>query len=96
MATEIQAARLLLYFAASLAEQGNDCFTETAMAKLFAADVAQRCSYKSMLIGGGHGYMADSEMQRYYRDAPAFVIGGGTPEVLKDTISRGIQGRTIA
>lgn len=96
MATEIQAARLLLYFAAHLAEQGKDCSTETAMAKLFAADVAQRCSYNSMLIGGGHGYMAESEMQRYYRDAPAFVIGGGTPEILKDTIIRGIQRGTTA
>ena len=91
MATDIQAARLLLYFAAHLAERGEDCFTETAMAKLFAADVAQRCSYNSMLVGGGHGYMAESEMQRYYRDAPAFVIGGGTPEILKDTIVKGLQ-----
>ncbi len=93
MATEVEAARLLLYYAAWLKEQGKPCQAESAMAKLFACDVAKRNAEQGVLISGGHGYMMESEMQRYYRDSLAIVIGGGTPEIQKETISRELRRR---
>ena len=91
MATEVQAARLLVYYAAYLDEQGRSCYTEASMAKLFASDVAKRNAQQAVLIAGGHGYMMESEMQRYYRDSLGVVIGGGTPEIEKESISKGLQ-----
>ncbi len=91
MATEVEAARLLLYYAAWLREQGKPCDAEAAMAKLFACDVAKKNAEQAMLIAGGHGYMMESEMQRYFRDSLAIVIGGGTPEIQKETISRELR-----
>ena len=93
MATEVEAARLLLYYAAWLKEKGKPCHAETAMAKLFACDAAKRSAEQSVLIAGGHGYMMESEMQRYYRDSLAIVIGAGTPEIQKETISRELRRR---
>ena len=91
MATEVEAARLLTYYAAYLKEQGKPCYTESAMAKFFACDVATRVSEQGLLVAGGHGYMLESEMQRYFRDVMAVVIGGGTPEIQKEAIIRGLR-----
>lgn len=88
IAVGIQAARLLMYYAACLKEQGKDSYVESSMAKLLACDVAKQSAEQGVLVAGGYGYMMESEMQRYYRDSLGIVIGGGTPEIEKETIAR--------
>ena len=88
MATDIEAARWLLYRMAWLYDQGNECRKEGAMTKLFSSDVAIRCAEEAMRIHSGAGYIAESVVQRLYRDAMLFHITEGTTEVQQIVISR--------
>jgi alkylation response protein AidB-like acyl-CoA dehydrogenase len=88
MATRIEATRLLTYSAAEKKDRGERCDLEVGMAKVFAADTAVEVSLEAMKIFGGNGYAKDFAIERYYRDAPLTLIGGGTGEVLRLMIAR--------
>ena len=90
MATGIDAARLLAYRAADLQDKGLRFATEAAMAKLFAADVAMSAATQGIQIHGGYGYMMDSPMQRYFRDAKIESIYEGTSEIMRLIIARSL------
>ena len=88
MAMQVQAARLLTWWAASKLDRGERADQETAMAKVFASEVALQASLESMRVHGGYGYSAEYEVERLYRDAPLMAIGEGTNEILKTVIAR--------
>ena len=88
MATKIQAARLLTYDAAAKKDRGERVDLETGMAKLFASEACQEITLEAMRIHGGAGFIKDSPVARYYRDAPLMIIGEGTNEVLRLVIAR--------
>lgn len=88
MATEIQAARLLTYWAASKLDRGERADLESSMAKLFASEVALRASLDALRIHGGYGYSTEFDVERYYRDAPLMAIGEGTSDILKTVIAK--------
>ena len=92
MATEIDAARLLVYRAASLLDAGAPFVTEASMAKLFASRVAVECADRAVQLHGGTGYFAPTTAERLYRDARVTEIYEGTSEVQRMIISRGILG----
>ncbi len=87
MATEIQTARLLLYYTTWLVEQTRSCSLESAMAKYYASEVAKHVSLQAMQIFGGYGYMMEYDIQRFVRDALVLPIGGGTTQILKNIIA---------
>jgi len=90
MATEIEAASLLIYRSAHLKETGQSVSRESAMAKLFASEVAVRVANDAVQIFGGYGYMKDFPVEKYYRDAKLCTIGEGTSEIQKIVIGRSI------
>jgi butyryl-CoA dehydrogenase len=92
MATEIDAARLLVYRAAWLKDQGRPYSTESAMAKLFASEVAQRATNSAIQVLGGYGYITEYRVERYLRDAKLTEIGEGTSEIQRMVIARNLLG----
>jgi len=90
MATEIDAARLLTYRAARLADQGCRVTREGAMAKLFAGEVAVRVANEAVQIHGGYGFIKDYPAEKYYRDVKLCTIGEGTSEIQRLVIAREI------
>ncbi len=87
MATETDAARLLAWRAAALADAGQPFATEAAMAKLFASDVAVRAARDCVQIFGGYGYLCEFPAERHYRDAKITEIYEGTSEIMKLVIA---------
>lgn len=92
LATEIEAARLLVYRAASRKDQGLSFTVETAMAKKFAGEMAMKVTQKGIQMWGGYGYMMDSPMQRHFRDAKIMEIYEGTSEIMRLIIARSVIG----
>ncbi len=90
MATEIEAARQLVYHAAQLREAGLPCLTEASMAKLFASEMAERVSSAALQIFGGSGYIRDYPVERIYRDVRVCQIYEGTSDVQRMVIARGL------
>jgi alkylation response protein AidB-like acyl-CoA dehydrogenase len=90
MATRIEASRLLIYSAAEKRDRGERCDLEAGMAKLFATETAAEVSLEAMRILGANGYSTDFPVERYYRDAPLLVIGGGTNELQRLIIARNL------
>ena len=90
MATGLESARLLLHKAAFLADQGERFTVAAAMAKLSAAELCMNASTKGIQIHGGYGYMMDSSLQRYFRDAKLTEIYEGTSEVQRIIIARDV------
>lgn len=88
MATEVQAARLLTWWAASALDSGSRADLETGMAKLYASEVCIKASLEAMRIHGGYGYSTEYEIERFYRDAPLMAIGEGTNDILRTVIAR--------
>ena len=88
MATKIEASRLLIYSAAAKKDRRERCDLEAGMAKLFATETAAEVSFEAMRILGGNGFSKDFPVERYYRDAPLLVIGGGTNELQRLIIAR--------
>ena len=88
MATEVQAARLLTWWAAAALDAGRRADLETGMAKLFASEICIRAALEAMRIHGGYGYSTEYEVERFYRDAPLMAIGEGTNEILRTVIAR--------
>lgn len=90
MATSIEAARLLVYKAAWLKDQGEDYTQASAMAKLYASQVAMDVTIEAVQIHGGYGYVREYHVERLMRDAKITQIYEGTSEIQKIVISRGI------
>ncbi|NOZ08171.1 MAG: acyl-CoA dehydrogenase, partial [FCB group bacterium] len=90
MATQIQAAKHLVYNAAWLKDQGYPVIKEAAMAKLFASETAMAVTTEAIQIHGGYGYLKDYNAERFFRDAKILTIGEGTSEVQRIIISREI------
>jgi len=88
MATDIDAARLLVYRAAYLEDQNVRFTKEAAMAKLFASEMAMRAAREAIQIFGGYGYTKDYPLERYFRDIKLCEIGEGTSEVQHMVIAR--------
>ncbi len=88
MATQIDAARLLTWRAAYLAEKGRPCTKEVSMAKAFAADVAMKVTTDAVQILGGYGYMRDYPVEKWMRDAKIMQIYEGTAQIQRLIIAR--------
>lgn len=88
MATELDAARLLTYRAAWLAQDGRSFTKEAAMAKLFASESCNRIAYKALQIFGGYGYIKDFAVERFFRDARVTTLYEGTSEIQRLVIAR--------
>ena len=96
MATRVQAARLLTWWAASRGDAGQRIDTEAAMAKYYASEAALENALDSMRVHGGAGYSTELDVERLYRDAPLMAIGEGTSDVQKIVMARGLlEGRTV-
>jgi alkylation response protein AidB-like acyl-CoA dehydrogenase len=93
MATELDAARLLILRAAWLQDQGARVTKESAMAKLYASEVATRACNQALQVHGGYGYMKDYPVERYLRDAKVCEIGEGTSEIQRLIIARQLLSR---
>lgn len=90
MATKIEAAKLLTYRSADMKQKGLNVNRESAMAKLYASEVAVSVANDGVQIFGGYGYTKDFPAEKYYRDAKLCTIGEGTSEIQKLVISRAI------
>ena len=90
MATQIEAARQLIWHAASLKDAGRPCLKEAAMAKLFASEMAERVCSDAIQVHGGYGYVSDFPVERIYRDVRVCQIYEGTSEVQKILIGRAL------
>ena len=88
MATQIEAARLLTRQAAALKDAGKKTTQQSAMAKLFASEVAVRVSEESVQIHGGYGYTKDYPAEKYWRDSKLCTIGEGTSEIQRLVIAK--------
>ena len=91
MATSVQAARLMTYWAATKLDSGERADVETGMAKLFASETAVTCALDSMRLHGAYGYSTELDIERLYRDAPLMAIGEGTNDILRTVIARGLS-----
>ncbi len=90
MATEIEAAKLLVYKAAKLKDEGKDYSQASAMAKLYASKVAMETTVEAVQVHGGYGYVKEYHVERLMRDAKITQIYEGTSEIQKVVISRGV------
>ena len=90
MATRIEAARQLIWHAASLKDAGQPCLKEAAMAKLFASEMAETVCSAAIQVFGGYGYVSDFPVERIYRDVRVCQIYEGTSEVQKILIARAL------
>lgn len=90
MATQIEAARQLVFHAAQLRESGLPCLSEASMAKLFASEMAERVCSDAIQIHGGYGYIADYPVERIYRDVRICQIYEGTSDVQRMVIARNL------
>ncbi len=93
MATEIDAARMMVYRAAWMKDQGVRYTKEAAMAKLYASEAAERACFKAIQIHGGYGYMREYDVERIYRDNRLTTIGEGTSEIQRLVIARQVLGK---
>jgi butyryl-CoA dehydrogenase len=96
MATEIEAARHLVYHAAWLRQRGESYKKEAAMAKLFTSELAMRATTKAVQLHGGYGYTTEYPVERMIRDAKVGEIGEGTSEILRIVIARELLGDLIS
>jgi butyryl-CoA dehydrogenase len=90
MATEIEAARLLMFSAAEMKDRGENYTTHASMAKLFASEMVNRITAKALQMHGGYGFTKEYPVERYYRDARVFTIYEGTSEIQRIVISNNI------
>jgi alkylation response protein AidB-like acyl-CoA dehydrogenase len=88
MATDIEAARQLTYYAAWLKSSEKPCRKEVHMAKIFATEIANNVANKAVQIFGGYGYMQEFEVERIYRDVRLINIGAGTSQIMKNVIAK--------
>lgn len=91
MATQIEAARQLIWHAASMKDAGKPCLKEAAMAKLFASEMAEKVCSDAIQIHGGYGYVSDFPVERIYRDVRVCQIYEGSSDIQKIWIGRGLM-----
>jgi len=91
MATDLEASRLLVYRCAWMIDNDIPCHTEAAMAKWFASEAAMNACNEALRIHASYGFAMDYPVQRFYRDAPFLLFGGGTSEILQGLIARGLD-----
>lgn len=94
MATEIEAARQLLYFVCDQIDSGKRCDTQASMVKLFATEMAERVTSEAIQIFGGAGYTKLFSVERYWRDARLTKIFEGTSEIQKRIIANNLLGKS--
>ena len=90
--TKLETARLLVFYAASTLDRGEDARQKASMAKLFASEMATEACLKSIQIFGGYGYTKDMPVERYLRDAKLCEIGEGSSEIQRIVIARQLLG----
>jgi alkylation response protein AidB-like acyl-CoA dehydrogenase len=90
MATNLQAARLIVRWSATVKDRAERADLETGMAKLFASEVAVSAAADAMRIHGGYGYSQEYEVERLFRDSMLMSIGEGTSDILRTVIARGL------
>ena len=88
LATELEAARQLVYHAARLYADGEACAREVSMAKLYATEAANRVAYQAVQMHGGYGYMREFAVERFFRDVRLWTIASGTSEVMREIIAK--------
>jgi len=88
LATELEAARQLVYHAVRLYAAGADCVREVSMAKLFATEVANRVAYEVVQLHGGYGYMREFPVEGFFRDVRLWTIASGTSEIMREIIAK--------
>jgi hypothetical protein len=88
MATQLEAARQLIFHAAALKDAGQPCLKQAAMAKLFASEMAEKVCSNAIQIHGGYGYVADFPVERIYRDVRVCQIYEGTSDIQRIVIAR--------
>jgi len=88
LATELEAARQLVYHAAALFAGGEECVMEVSMAKLYATEVANRVAYHAVQLHGGYGYMREFPVEGFYRDVRLYPIASGSSEVMREIIAK--------
>ena len=93
MATDVEAARLLVLNAAARKDQGKRCSKEAAMAKLYASEMANRVTGQAIQIHGGYGYTREFPVERFYRDARVLTIYEGTSQIQKIVIANEVLGK---
>ena len=93
MATQVEAAKLLIEQAAGKFDRGERCDLEAAMAKLAGSEAGVFCANEAMRIFGGSSYSTEYEIERYYRDAMLMCIGEGTNELLRTIIAKQLIAR---
>jgi alkylation response protein AidB-like acyl-CoA dehydrogenase len=96
MATQIDAARLLVYRAASMRDQGLPSTKESAMAKLFASEAAMHVTTQALQLHGGSGYFKESPIERLFRDAKVTEIYEGTSQIQRLVIARRLLAEAAA
>jgi alkylation response protein AidB-like acyl-CoA dehydrogenase len=96
MATQLEAARQLIWHAARLRDAGRPCLKEAAMAKLFASEVAERICSDAIQIFGGYGVVSDFPVERFYRDVRVCQIYEGTSDIQRMLIARALATSTTA
>ncbi|MDO8277706.1 MAG: acyl-CoA dehydrogenase family protein [Burkholderiaceae bacterium] len=90
MAVDLEAARLLMMRAAWLHNEGRECFQEASMVKLFASEMAVRITGQALQMQGAEGYMMDSPLQRFFRDAKMLTLSEGSSEIQHIHLARGL------
>jgi alkylation response protein AidB-like acyl-CoA dehydrogenase len=95
MATELEAARQLVYHAVGLYAAGEECAKEVSMAKLFATETANRVAYQAVQLHGGYGYMREFPVERFFRDVRLWTIASGTSEIMREIIAKRLLERPI-
>ncbi|HXT90704.1 MAG TPA: acyl-CoA dehydrogenase family protein [Trebonia sp.] len=88
MATKLEAARQLTWYAARRYDSGGRSDMEAGMAKLFASETAMEIALNAVRIHGGYGYSTEFDVERYFRDAPLMIVGEGTNEIQRSVIAR--------
>ncbi|MDO4683676.1 MAG: acyl-CoA dehydrogenase family protein [Lautropia sp.] len=95
MATKVEAARQLIWHAASLKDAGRPCLKEASMAKLFASEIAERVCSDAIQVHGGYGYVKDFPVERFYRDVRVTQIYEGTSDIQRMVIARALESGDI-
>ncbi|MBI4590565.1 MAG: acyl-CoA dehydrogenase family protein [Candidatus Rokubacteria bacterium] len=88
LATELEAARQLVYHAAALFADGEECVREVSMAKLYATEVANRVAYHAVQLHGGYGYMREFPVEGFFRDVRLWTIASGSSEIMREIIAK--------
>ncbi len=96
MATQLEAARQLIWHAASLKDAEEPCMKEAAMAKLFASEIAERVCSDAIQVLGGYGVVRDFPVERFYRDVRVCQIYEGTSDIQKIIIARALRNHSGA